>query len=225
MNKLIVIEGTDCSGKKTQSELLQKKLTEAGISVAKLGFPMYDTPTGKIIAGPYLGKPEFGQSMFLEGATHVDAKVAGLYFAADRYYNLNRITQALETHHLILDRYVDSNIAHQGGKELNLKKRFAIYRWFAKLEYGLLKLPKPNIRVLLYMPREYAVILKQNRPEPADEHEKDEAYLKLSEQAYLEVAKLHHYKVILCVKDGKIRTIEDINDELYHYVINQLKRG
>ncbi len=222
-HKLIVIEGTDCSGKQTQSELLAKKLLLAGHDVTKKAFPMYDTPTGKIIAGPYLGKPDYGTSYFSEGATHVDGKVAGLYFAADRYYNANKIVTALQTHHVILDRYVESNMAHQAGKEKNKKARKKIYKWFAKLEYGFLKLPQPNIRVLLFMPREFAKVLKAGRAEPADQHEADETYLKLAETAYLEVAKRQNYKIIECVKNGVIRTIEDINEELFAYISSKLK--
>ena len=56
--KIIVIEGTDCSGKETQSKLLEKKLNDMGKKVIRFGFPMYETPTGKIVGGAYLGKPE-----------------------------------------------------------------------------------------------------------------------------------------------------------------------
>ena len=88
--KLIVIEGTDCSGKQTQSESLVKFLNENGIKTKKMGFPMYDTPTGKILKGPYLGGESVCKSYFEEGAPNVDAKVSSLYYAADRKYNLSR---------------------------------------------------------------------------------------------------------------------------------------
>ena len=87
--KLIVIEGTDCSGKGTQSELLYQKLVSDGLNVYKTSFPMYDTPTGKIIGGPYLGKEHICLGWFKEGANNVPAKVASLYYAADRLYNIN----------------------------------------------------------------------------------------------------------------------------------------
>ena len=54
--KLIVIEGTDCSGKETQTKLAMEKLKNEGIDVVRLSFPNYDSPTGKIVGGPYLGK-------------------------------------------------------------------------------------------------------------------------------------------------------------------------
>ena len=222
-HKLIVIEGTDCSGKQTQSELLNKKLQAMGYGVQKSMFPMYNTPTGRLIAGPYLGKAEYGTSFFPEGASHVDGKVAGLYFAADRYYNKQKLLDILNANHLILDRYVESNMAHQAGKEKDPKKRAEIYKWFAKLEYEMLELPKPDIRVFLYMPNQFAGQLKKDRKEKPDGHESDEDYLKLAETAYLELAKKLNYKVVNCVKDGKVRTIEDINQELTEYVVSKLE--
>ena len=89
--KLIVIEGTDCSGKETQTNLLLKKLNSEGIKVEKFSFPNYQSPTGKIIGGPYLGKEYICDCWFSEGATKVDPKVASLYYAADRKYNIHKI--------------------------------------------------------------------------------------------------------------------------------------
>ena len=76
--KLIVIEGTDCSGKETQSKMLIEKLKQDGYPVEKFSFPMYDTPTGKMIGGPYLGKSYICDGWFKEGADKVDPKVAAM---------------------------------------------------------------------------------------------------------------------------------------------------
>ena len=115
--KLIVIEGTDCSGKETQTKLLIKKLKAENIKVDNFSFPAYNSPTGKIIGGAYLGKPHIGESYFKEGATNVDPKVAALYYTADRKYNIAQITKLLDSGiNVILDRYIYSNMAHQGGK-------------------------------------------------------------------------------------------------------------
>ena len=62
--KLIVIEGTDCSGKETQTSLLVQRLSKMGEKIERLSFPMYDTPTGRIVGGPYLGKSYIGDSCF-----------------------------------------------------------------------------------------------------------------------------------------------------------------
>ena len=91
MGKFIVIEGTDCSGKETQSKLLVEKLEKMGKKAIRLTFPNYDSPTGKIVGGPYLGKKEICECWFKEGAVNLDPKVASLYYAADRKYNENSI--------------------------------------------------------------------------------------------------------------------------------------
>ena len=81
--KIIVIEGTDCSGKETQSKLLENKLIEIGLKCIRFEFPNYDSPTGKIVGGAYLGKEEISKSLFAEGAPNVDPYIACLYYAAD----------------------------------------------------------------------------------------------------------------------------------------------
>lgn len=212
---LVNIEGTDCSGKGTQTELLLNRLREEGYKVCKLSFPMYDTPTGKIVGGPYLGKHSICDGYFKEGASNVDAKVAALYFAADRYYNSYKIREALSQNDVvILDRYTDSNMAHQGGKIASYDERMKMYKWLDALEYGLLELPKPNLTIFLYMPYKFSVILKKDRKE-IDEHESNEEHLRNAEKAYIEISQMYGYKTINCVHNDSIRTINDINDEVY----------
>lgn len=153
--KLIVIEGTDCSGKQTQTELLQKRLNDLNLNCIRIDFPRYDTPTGKIVGGPYLGKPEVCPSYFTEGAVNVDPKVASLYYAADRKYNIGKVIEYLDKgYFVILDRYTTSNLAHQGSKILDKDERFNMYQWIDKLEFWLLELPKPDVAIFLHMPYE-----------------------------------------------------------------------
>ena len=179
--KLIVIEGTDCSGKETQSKLLIEHLRRDGIHVEYQSFPMYDTPTGRIVGGPYLGKEYIGEGWFSETAPKVDPKVAALYFAADRRYNMPKIQSLLDQGvHVILDRYVYSNMAHQGGKIEDTKERMNMYAWLDILEFKLLELPKPDIAIFLHMPYEFTKVLKQNRKEKTDELEKDEKHLQMA---------------------------------------------
>ena len=83
--------------------------------------------------------------------------------------------------------------------------------------YNLLDLPKLDITIFLYMPYEYAVELKKNRTE-IDQHELSEEHLRNAEIAYLELSKLHNYEQINCVQNGEIRSIEDINEEIYQKV-------
>jgi dTMP kinase len=221
--KLIVIEGTDCSGKETQTARLIVRLQGDGRSVMKFDFPHYESPTGKIVGGPYLGKKHIGKGFFKEGAANVDPKVASLYFAADRKYNLPIIIKALnEGKVVIIDRWVDSNTAHQGGKIFDKKEREKFYKFINNLEYKLLGLPKADIRIFLHVPYQFAEQLKSGRKEAADQHEMSKEHLINAEKAYLEVCELHDYKRIECVKDEKLRSIEDINDEIYNHVKEQL---
>lgn len=215
--KLIVIEGTDCSGKETQSNLLIENLRKDGIRIQKFSYPNYQSPTGKIIAGPYLGKENVCLSYFEEGSSHVDPIVSSLYYAADRKYNIYKITWLLENGvHVLLDRYVYSNMAHQGGKLLDKEKRKEMYSFLEKLEFGLLELPKPDIAVLLHMPLRESLKLRELRTS-LDCNEKDITHLENAEKAYLELSEKYDFKVIECA-DPTLKTIPKIQEELYTYI-------
>ncbi len=221
--KLIVVEGTDCSGKETQTEMLIKKLNEDGIKTVRYSCPFYDTPTGKIIAGPYLGKETVCSGWFKETAVNVDAKVASLYYAADRKYNIEKVIDALNNGvNVILDRYVYSNMAHQGGKIETSKKRDEMFTWLENLEFELLELPVPDIKIFLHMPYEQSLQLKAGRKEKLDEHEKDKNHLLRAEQTYFELVERYDFKTFECVDNKRIKTIDEINEELYNYLLNIL---
>ena len=221
--KLIVVEGTDCSGKETQSNLLVKALNEKGIKTEKYCFPNYESATGKIIAGPYLGKKDYGEGYFAEGATNVDPKVASLYFAADRKYNIGKIIEKLESGiNVVVDRYIDSNLAHQGSKIYNDKEREKMFKFLEKLEYDLLELPRADITIFLFMPLEQARILKANRNETPDQHEQDEAYLLNSQKTYLSLAKMKKYIKVDCAYNNEPRKIEDIHNEVLNKILKRI---
>lgn len=221
--KLIVVEGTDCSGKETQTNFLLTNLHNDNIKVEKFSFPNYQSPTGKIIGGPYLGKSYICEGWFPEGAPKVDPKVAALYYAADRKYNIYKINFLLENGvNVILDRYVYSNMAHQGGKIEDNNERFAMYEWLDKLEFDLLELPEADIKVLLHLPVEQATKLRMGRDESLDENEKDINHLKAAENAYKEIANKYSFKTIECNIGNDIRTIEDIQNELYNFVKKEI---
>lgn len=214
MSKLIVIEGTDCSGKETQSKLIVEKLQKLGKKAIRLTFPNYDSPTGKIVGGPYLGKEEISECWFNEGAVNVPSKVASLYYAADRKYNLPVLQKYLnDGYFVICDRYVTSNMAHQGSKIKDDDERFHMYQWIDKLEFWLLDLPKPDKTIFLHVPYSYAFELKKNRTN-LDEHEKCEEHLLNSEMAYVELSQIYNWTSINCIKDNQIREIDDINNEI-----------
>ena len=222
MTKIILIEGTDCSGKETQSKLLVEKLNKREIKAVYYTFPNYESPTGKIIGGPYLGKKEIGESYFSEGAANVDGKVACLYYAADRLYNLNNLKNYLNNgYNIILDRYVYSNMAHQGGQIEDKKERLDRYKFIEELEFNMLKLIKPDYTIFLHMPYEYACKLKKNRTN-LDGLEESEIHLKNAERAYLELNNIYNFEYINCINNGKIKTIEEINKEIEDIVLSDI---
>ncbi len=218
--KFIVLDGTDCSGKETQSKLLEKKLNSLGIKSIRLSFPMYDTPTGKIVGECYLGRNS--NSFFEEGPINVDPKIACLYYAADRKYNIDKILKYYdEGYYIILDRYTTSNLAQQGSKISDPDERFYMYEWIDRLEYWLLKIPKPDITIYLHVPVDITFELLKIR-DILDNHEKNYDYLKKSEEAYIELSELYHWDRVECTIDGKMRSIEDINKDILN-IINDKK--
>ena len=230
--KLIVIEGTDCSGKETQAKLLATKLKEMNIKAEHLSFPCYETATGKIIGSCLLGKEELcskylidSNGWFEEGATNVNELVSSLYYAADRKYNINRIEELLNNGtNVILDRYTFSNMAHQGGKIDTQEKRFQFFKKMEVLEFDLLELPKPDLVLLLYVPHQFTIKLAQARKEKLDQAETDIKHLKRAEQTYLELRALCKFKMIECTSNNNMRPIKEINEELLNIVLQTLSK-
>lgn len=222
--KIIVIEGTDCSGKETQTSLLVQTLRKMGRQIERFSFPNYDSPTGKIVGGPYLGKEYICKGYFKEGAAAVDPKVAALYYAADRRYNMNKILDLINQGvDVVLDRYVESNMGHQGGKIFDKEERLKLYEDLARLEYGFLELPKPDLTIFLYVPYKKVAELRNGRIEKPDQHEANPLHIRNAEHAYLELAEIHDYKKINCIgKNGKVRDIEDIQSEVLDIVKKEL---
>jgi len=223
LGKLICIEGTDGSGKATQTKLLIERLKKEKINADFMSFPNYRTPTGRIIGECYLGK-DLGQihpCSWFGDANDVDPKIASLYYAADRVAAIPKIKKTLESGtHLILDRYVDSNKAHQGGKLKDIE-RTNIINLIEKLEYGLLEIPRPDKTIFLYMPYQVGIELKKDTKETADSHEASPEHLKNAEETYLELAGIERWIQINCAPDNTInslRTKKDIHKEVYQKV-------
>ena len=220
---LIVIEGTDCSGKATQTKLLVNRLRGDGYKVGVISYPVYDSPTGKIIGACLLGKPDMCNDFlkeehgwFLEGGGNVDAWAASDLYAADRRYNLPKLLDLLNNNDIVIaDRYVQSNMAHRGGYIDSYYDRLKMYKNIELLEYVVNGLPKPTHTYLLYMPYDVAKVLRENRMEALDEAESNEMYMRRAEQAYLELARIYKYDIVNCSYNNSIRSIDDINNELY----------
>ena len=224
-SKLIIVEGTDCSGKQTQTEKIVERLNKMGIKAIRMQAPFYDSGTGKIIAGAYLNKEGYGMSsVFPEGANNVDNKVASLLYATDRLYNKPRIEKYLaDGYVVVMDRYVESNLAFQGGRIKDKKERHEFYKFLLNLEYDLLKLPKPDLKLLLFMPLNVSTKLKKNRKEKPDEYEKDESLLQNAENAYLELVDFCGFEKIECSDGENPKSIEEIHECVFEKVKNFLE--
>ena len=227
MAKLIVIEGTDCSGKETQSKILVDKLNEQGIKSTILSFPMYDSPTGKIIGACYLGKEEMCEDLlkdnkgfFPEEAPNVDPITSSLLYAADRRYNLPVLEKSMKDYDvIILNRYIYSNMAHQAGKIENKSERTYMFQMLDNLEFNVCRLPRPDKIIFLHVPYETAIKLRKKRKEKPDQNEKSINHLKNAEETYLQLADYYEFDTINCVdEDNNIKSIEDIHKDIYNII-------
>ena len=204
MGKIIVIEGIEGSGKETQSKLLVESLNKMGIKSIEFSFPMYDTPTGRIFKDCLLSNNNY----FNEGIDSLDPELVCLYTAADRKYNIKKINEYLmDGYIVVINRYTSSNMANQGSKYEDSEDRFYMYQWIDKLEYWLLKLPKPDYTILLNMPYKYN---NQLSFELTNEDSKQERVL----ESYLELAGLYNWDIINCIDEDKEKTIEEIHEEI-----------
>lgn len=216
MGKLIVIEGTDGSGKSTQFRLLTERLNAEGKSFQKLVFPQYSEPSSALIR-MYLGG-EFGSK-----PSDVNAYAASAFYAVDRYASYKKVWGSwYENGGLIVsDRYTTSNAVHQASKE-PAEKQGAFLKWLYEFEYDQLGLPRPDLTIYLDVPTDFTEMLLRGREQAtgthADIHEQDTEYLATCRRTGKAAAAFYGWTVIECVRDGKMRSIEDIHKEIYRYV-------
>ena len=216
MGKLIVFEGTDGSGKSTQFELLAKRLEAEQIGFQRLRFPQYEEPSSALIR-MYLG------GAFGDDPKAVNAYAASTFYAVDRYASYQRVWKDYYQGggFVVSDRYTTSNAVHQGSK-VPEGERAEFFRWLYDLEYDRMGLPRPDLVVLLDMPVELSEQLMRKREQStgthADIHERDEDYLKKCRDVALHAAKYYGWRTVSCAKDGVIRSVEDIHEEVYAIV-------
>lgn len=217
--KLITIEGTDCSGKSTQLELLSKRLSDEGVSFRKIAFPRYDSPSSALVR-MYLGG-EFG-----ENVSAVNAYTASSFFAVDRAASYLKEWKSYldEGGTILLDRYTTSNAIYQASK-LSKDERSAFCDWLFDFEYNLLGLPAPDAVIFLDMPPECAEKLMKKREEKEDIHEKDKAYLETCYESAVALSEKYSWKRIFCAENQRIKTIEEIHSEIYKIISELLVEG
>ena len=216
MGKLIVFEGTDGSGKSTQFSLLTKRLQNEGTDFRTIVFPQYSEQSSALIR-MYLGG-EFGQS-----PSDVNAYVASTFYAVDRYASFRKVWGSYYRQGglVLSDRYTTSNAVHQASKEPD-ETRPEFFRWLYELEFDHMELPRPDLVLYLDVPTELTERLLRKREEinhtNADIHEQNMDYLRLCRKTGLEAASYYGWTVVHCEKDGEMRSIEDIHEEVYSLV-------
>ena len=216
MGKLIVIEGTDGSGKSTQFQLLTQRLSREGREFRQIVFPQYSEPSSALIR-MYLGG-EFGSR-----PGDVNAYAASAFYAVDRYASFKKVWGEYYNGGglVISDRYTTSNAVHQASKEPE-DSRQSFLKWLYEFEYDHLGLPRPDLTLYLDVPTDFTEKLlrarEQNTHTQADIHEQDTAYLATCRRMGALAADYYGWTVISCVRDGKMRSIEDIHEEIYRHV-------
>ncbi|MEE0110974.1 MAG: deoxynucleoside kinase [Oscillospiraceae bacterium] len=221
MGKLIVIEGTDGSGKSTQFKLLTQRLENEHHTFQKLVFPQYSEPSSALIR-MYLGG-EFGTH-----PSDVNAYAASAFYAVDRYASYKKVWgQWYENGGLIVsDRYTTSNAVHQASKEPE-ERQAEFLKWLYDFEYDKLGLPRPDLVLYLDVPTDFTETMMRRREQAtnthADIHEQDMAYLATCRRTGKAAAEYYGWTVINCVRDGEMRSIEDIHEEIYRHVAECLK--
>ena len=212
MGKLIVIEGTDGSGKSTQFRLLTERLSNENREFRKLVFPQYGEESSALIR-MYLGG-EFGSS-----PSDVNAYAASSFYAVDRYASYKKVWGSwYESGGLVVsDRYTTSNAVHQASKEPEEKQQ-AFLKWLYAFEYDKLGLPRPDLVIYLDVPTAFTEQLMRSREQQtntkADIHEQNTDYLATCREMGRKAAGYYGWHIINCVKDGKMRSIEDIHEEI-----------
>ncbi len=222
MGKLIVIEGTDGSGKSTQFRRLTEHLQQDAQEFKTLVFPRYSEPSSSLIR-MYLGG-EFGSK-----PTDVNAYAASAFYAVDRYASFKQDWGEWYRQGglIVSDRYTTSNAVHQTSKE-PAEKQGEFLKWLYEFEYDRLGLPRPDLTLYLDVPTDFTEKLLRSREEAtntqADIHEKDMEYLTTCRNTGRAAAAFYGWTVIECVRDGKMRSIEDIHEEIYRHVRQCLEK-
>lgn len=211
---LIAIEGIDGSGKGTQAKRLVERLQSESIPTALLSFPRYEQTLFGSAIGDYLNG-RFGS------LDDVHPLLASLLFAGDRLESKAVLLEAIDSHRVVvLDRYVASNVAHQGAR-CGRDERSDVVEFIRKVEFEIHGLPKPDLTFLLDLPVTTASeLIRRKNPRAytdaaADLHEADTAYLESVRAVYRKLAATEADWQIVTVADEQLRPIDAIADTIY----------
>ncbi len=226
--KLIVIDGTDGSGKATQVALLAKRLKREGYKVKLIDFPEYY----KNFFGSFIGHCLSEQYY---NFVKLHPKITSVLYAADRWESSQEVENWLNKGFIVLaNRYVSANQIHQGGKIASTKKRADFLKWLDEMEYKVFKIPRPDATFYLSIPLSFTLKLIKERNKKStraytgkkkDIVEGNIPYLTNSSNAAAWLAKTQkNWTKVDCIKNGQINTRESIHEEIYEKVKTIIKR-
>ncbi|MFH1585534.1 MAG: hypothetical protein ABIB79_02100 [archaeon] len=229
--KLIVIDGPDYVGKKTQTDFLYRSLKAEGLKVKTIRFPFYETPTGRIVGQCLLGKKREwyqGDVAWFGDPERIPPEVASHFYAADRKMHSPWMNQMLDSGtHLISDRYYQANMGHQGAKIKDRLDRQWFFQYIKDLELGLNKIPREDLCILLTLPIEIAMKLASERVEEADRIENNWDHLRAARECYGHMwdhfSRHQNWYRVECSWDGEMRPREEINEEIRDLVRKELR--
>ena len=169
---IIVIEGGDQAGKKTQTAMLEKTLKKQKIKTKTFSFPDYSTPIGKEI------------SKYLNGKRNFPPQVIHCLLAANRWEKLDELIDAEKKNSVvIMNRYYQSNLVY--GIANGMKQK-----WLENLDAGL---PKADLVILLDVSQDDSFSRKKvNR----DKFEQNIEFSRKISKIYQNVAKKKHWKIV-----------------------------
>ena len=218
--KFIVIEGSDGSGKATQLKLIEKRLKSAGHDVATYDFPQYDQASSHFVQEYLNGKYGDGDELGAYGPS--------LFFALDRFQAAQSIRADLEAGKIVLsNRFTGSNMAHQGQKIHDEHERSRYYSWIHQVEFTHLRIPKPDLNIVLLVPAGTAQDLVDRKEQRSytdkkrDIHEADLAHLQRATASYQALCEQFpdEYTRIQCTNDkDEILEIAAITERIWSHV-------
>jgi dTMP kinase len=225
--KFIVIDGTDGSGKGTQTKLITDRLIANGFDVKIADFPQYGKKSAGLVEEYLNGK--YGDPR------DVGPYRGSIFYAMDRYDASFQIKEWLNQGRVVIcNRYVTSNMGHQGGKISNPLERKAYFNWLYSLEFELFKIPKPDLNIILHVDAKIAQKLvgqKESRNyilngQTKDIHEKDITHLRDAEKVYLEIAHTFpNFKLIECIENNQLLSKREINNLLWNELMKILNNN
>lgn len=226
--KFFVFEGIDGCGKSTQTKLLAEFFRGKGFEVEKIDFPQHGEKSSGLVDEYLNGK--YGE------AKNVGPYIASVFYACDRYDASFKIRKWLSEGKIVIsDRYLVSNIGHQGGKIKNINSWRKYVKWLYDLEYNLFKIPKPDYTFILKTSAEFSLKLsnkitdtkKQERRKSylgndknQDIHEKDKSHLVNALNSYIRASKEfpRDFKVVECLEKGELLSPEIISGKIIKIV-------